>query len=225
MAAQYYPNVFETPDIDRAKAIILTNEGPGSDTETRWAVETPYLLHLIQSSAPVGPETIILDYGCGIGRMAKALIAATGCSVIGVDISPSMRALAKEYVGSQRFVIVSPEQLDVLIRAGTRVHLAIAIWVLQHCFAPANDIARIKAAMAVGGHLCVLNMPHRAVPAVTDATAESASRFLWAADGIDIAALLRENFVVRSEISPDIASIPSADGSGIFWMCVQHCER
>jgi SAM-dependent methyltransferase len=224
MAAQYFPAIFETPTIEQAKAIILTNEGPGADTDTRWSVETPYLLSLVLSAVAVGPDTVILDYGCGIGRMAKALIEATGCSVIGVDTSANMRVLATQYVASDRFVAISSGQFDILLRAGLRVHAALAIWVLQHCFAPATDIARIRGALTPGGRFCVLNMPRRAVPAVADAPADHARSFMWAADGIDVAALLRETFVVRNEMLPDMANLPGMSGAGTFWMCLERDE-
>ena len=141
--ARYNPEVFNVADMKQAKEIILTNEGPGANSETRWAFETPYLVELMLQTFSLRSDMVVLDYGCGIGRMAKALIEASGCSVIGVDISASMRRLAIDYVQSDRFLAVSPGQFDTLVRVGLRVHTAIAIWVLQHCFNPADDIARI----------------------------------------------------------------------------------
>jgi SAM-dependent methyltransferase len=132
MAARYFPEIFHAADALSARDIILTNEGPGADTETRWACETPYVLDLLRGQMPLAPDSLILDYGCGIGRMAKAMIDATGCSVIGLDVSPSMRALAVDYVASDRFVAVSPGQFDRLVQAGLLVDATIAIWVLQH---------------------------------------------------------------------------------------------
>jgi cyclopropane fatty-acyl-phospholipid synthase-like methyltransferase len=85
MTAEYFPAVFDVADMQRAKEIILTQEGPGADTETRWAEETPYVLELIREAFELQSEMVVLDYGCGIGRMARAMIEATGCSVIGVD--------------------------------------------------------------------------------------------------------------------------------------------
>ena len=68
---------------------------------------------------------------------------------------------------------VTPAQFDVLTGAGLRVHAALAVWVLQHCPTPADDIARISRSLVPGGGVFVLNMPKRAVPAVvTDAAAE-----------------------------------------------------
>jgi SAM-dependent methyltransferase len=212
---EYYPNVFAVPDMDAARRIILTDEGPGADTDSRWEAETPYVLELIRESIPVGPETVILDYGCGIGRMSKALIDATGCSVIGVDISADMRALAASYVDSGRFLAVSQRQFDVLVRAGLRVHVAISVWVLQHCLHPDNDILQIKDSVAPDGHVFVLNMPTRAVPALDGNT------FRWARDGLDVAALLRAAFDPVAEGTPDPARTPNMADTGAFWMALR----
>jgi SAM-dependent methyltransferase len=219
--ARYYPDVFDVADIARAKKIILTEEGPGADTETRWAVETPYVMELIGGAFALRPEMLVLDYGSGIGRIAKAMIAASGCSVIGVDISPSMRALALDYVGSERFVALSPAQFDRLVAAGLRVHAAIAVWVLQHCFAPTDDISRIAGSLDADGRAFVLNMPKRAVPAVIEG--EPAEKgFVWARDGIDVAALLRASFAVAAEGEPDRSRTPNMADAGAYWMSLRH---
>ncbi len=221
MAAHYFPKIFDVADMRKAKEIILTAEGPGADTDTRWALETPYLLELISGSIPLGPNTVVLDYGCGIGRMAKAMIDAFGCGVIGVDISPSMRKLAPEYVGSDRFVVVTPEQFDMLVGGGLQVHAAISVWVLQHCFAPADDIARIRRGLASDGRVFTLNMPKRAIPVVIDPATPDA-RFLWAADRIDLASLLRAEFQVDAEGIPDPSRTPRMAEAGAFWMHLRH---
>jgi SAM-dependent methyltransferase len=217
MVAQYFPKIFDVADMRKAKEIILTAEGPGADTETRWALETPYVLELISQSIPLAPNTIVLDYGCGIGRMAKAIIDAFGCGVIGVDISPSMRKLAPDYVGSDRFLAVTPGQFDMMVGAGLRVQAAISVWVLQHCFAPADDIARIRRGLASDGRLFTLNMPKRAIPAVVDAATPEA-RFVWAADKIDLAGLLRAEFHLDAEGVPDPSRTPNMAEAGTFWM-------
>jgi SAM-dependent methyltransferase len=132
---------------------------------------------------------LLLDYGCGIGRSAKELIARCGCHVIGVDISPSMRALAAVYVASDRFFACPPEMLDLLTARGIAFDAAISVWVLQHCFRPADDMARIGRALDGRGGLFVVNQRNRAVP-----TAERG----WVDDGADIDALLRTTFCWRA---------------------------
>ena len=212
-SAHYYPAIFETPDLEQAKAIILTEEGPDATTAARWERETPYVLELIRGRIPLRPDTLVLDYGCGIGRVAKVLIEATGCRVIGVDISASMRRQAIDYVGSDRFMVASPGQFDGLAAAGLRVQAAIAIWVLQHCMSPAEDIARIRTSLSPDGQVFVLNMPKRAVPAVT-----ADLQFTWVPDTVDVAGLLRGEFRPLAEGVPDPARTPNMADAGAYWM-------
>jgi SAM-dependent methyltransferase len=215
--ARYYPEIFDVADIAHAKATILTDEGPGADPEARWALETPYVLELLHPVLDLKSDMLVLDYGCGIGRMAKAMIDACGCCVIGLDTSPRMRALAADYIASDRFVAVSPHMFDVMVGAGLRVHAAIAVWVLQHCYAPAQDLARMRRALAADGRAFVLNMPKRAVPAVLEDTG-AGHRFAWAQDNVDVAALLRGAFEVSAEGTPDRSRTPNMADVGAYWM-------
>ncbi|HLN25115.1 MAG TPA: class I SAM-dependent methyltransferase [Patescibacteria group bacterium] len=217
VSAQYYPQIFDVSDIARAKEIILTDEGPGAETQTRWDVETPYLMELLQQTLNLSSHSVVLDYGCGIGRMAKAMIDACGCSVIGVDISPNMRALAGDYVGSDRFFAVSPGQFDMMVAAGLRVSAVISIWVLQHSFAPADDIERIRRSLASDGKGFILNMSKRAIPAVMS-TEESDAKFAWVSDATDVAELLISAFDIVSQGIPDASRTPNMADAGAYWM-------
>jgi SAM-dependent methyltransferase len=220
MALLYYPQVFSAKDVEHAKSIILTNEGPGAETQTRWAAETPHMLEVISHAIELRPDRVVLDYGCGIGRLSKAMIDASGCTVIGVDISPSMLTLARDYVGSDRFMAVSPEQFDLLVGAGLRTDAFISVWVLQHCFAPADDIARIRRGLRKGGEGFVFNKRKRAVPAVGQQASDE-NIFMWARDQIDIAALLRDTFVVIREGAADPESAPNMTDCSTFWMALR----
>jgi tRNA1(Val) A37 N6-methylase TrmN6 len=89
----YFPLVFDASNLDQAKKIILTPEG--STTEHRRETETPYLAELIKP----GSASLILDYGCGIGRISKAFIERHGSSIVGLDINKNMRTLAPDMSG------------------------------------------------------------------------------------------------------------------------------
>jgi SAM-dependent methyltransferase len=181
--ATYTPSVFDVRDVEEARRIVLTAEA-GTTTDERWARETPYLAERVLERFALDPRHVVLDFGCGLGRMAKALIDATSCFVIGVDLSTSMRQLAPGYVASPRFAVIAPPMLDLLIARGLRVELALSIWVLQHVARPAPDIRRIRDALRPGGGLFVANNVRRAVP--TDRG--------WAHDGLDIRAMLATEF-------------------------------
>ena len=153
MQLTYDPAVFNVDSISAAMQIILTPED--STTEARWKTETPYLADLIGQQFDISPHSLLLDYGCGIGRMAKEVIVRHGCRVIGVDISPSMQALATKYVASDRFFACPPAMLDGLTERGVIFDGALSIWVLQHCQYPAEDVAPYVARCGrTGGYSC-----------------------------------------------------------------------
>jgi SAM-dependent methyltransferase len=183
VVTRYRPEVFDVPDEAAARAIILTPSG-GTDTGARWELETPYLVRLAIDELQLRPGMRVVDYGCGIGRLARELIASTHCTVVGVDISASMRRLAVDHVRSAAFEVLDPEAFAARSAAGARADAAIACWVLQHCLEPSRDIASLFDAMRPGARLLVVNNRLRAVPGDTG----------WVNDGIDIAALLDARF-------------------------------
>ena len=202
----YLPQVFDVLNMQSAREVILTHEGAASADE-RWVTETPYVADLIEKALAITPETVLIDYGCGIGRLAKELISRHDCRVVGVDISINMRALAVDYVRSDRFLSCSPDLLDSMVQRGFAADAAISVWVLQHCFRPADDVARIHRALVPGGRLFIVNNYNRAVP-----TNEG-----WVNDGIDVRALLNERFSLAEEGVPlDEKMAPKLHGK-VFW--------
>ncbi len=200
----YSPDIFEVPTIAAARHIILTREQDQS-TDERWENETPFLARQVIDRLSPGKGDLVLDYGCGVGRVSRELIQQTGCSVLGVDISERMRALAIEYVGSPRFCSASPDMLDTLIAKGFRADHAIAVWVLQHCQHPVVDIARIASALIEEAGFMVVNSRARWIP--TDRG--------WARDAVDVEALLATRFAAGGdiELGPPAMSRRCADGS------------
>jgi SAM-dependent methyltransferase len=187
--ATYNPSFYEVDSISAAMSIIVTAED--STTEARWRTETPYLADLISRHLELSPNSLVLDYGCGIGRIAKELIARRRCRVIGVDTSRSMTGLAPMYVASDRFFACPSAMLDGLIERGITFDVAITIWVLQHCLNPKDDIARIKRSLRSQGKLFVINSSNvRAVPTVEQG---------YAHDGIDVRSELGREFILRAE--------------------------
>jgi cyclopropane fatty-acyl-phospholipid synthase-like methyltransferase len=181
--AKYKPDIFVVPNVDKAKEIILTFDGTRTPEE-RWQQETPILAELISRHLEIARGQLVLDYGCGIGRLAKALIERNGCGVVGVDISVSMLQLAPGYVGSAVFAGIPPAMLEVLTARGLRFDSAYAVWVIQHCLVPREDLQRIADALKPDGRFEIINTKHRCVP--TDKG--------WANDNVDIIAILHELF-------------------------------
>lgn len=202
----YNPEIFDVSNIEAARQIILTGEG--STPDARWQSETPALAETIQNALQITPDTVLIDYGCGIGRVAKELIQRYGCRVIGVDISNNMRILALNYVQSDRFLACSPDMLDMMVARNFVADAAISIWVLQHCLKPAEDIERIHRALVPGAGLFILNNIYRAVP-----TKEK----YWVNDGQDIKSLLSDRFSMVMEGKPPQDQTPPDLRDIIFW--------
>jgi SAM-dependent methyltransferase len=161
--AVFQPDFFEVPSLAIAKVRTVTPEF-GMSSEERWAKETPYLVDDIGRYLPITPESWLVDYGCGTGRVSKGLIEKYGCRVAGIDASRAMRLFAPEYVLSERFVTWSPEVLDQMIARGFRADFCICLWVLQHAFDPVDLIQRIARVLKPGGQLYSLNGKWRCVP-------------------------------------------------------------
>lgn len=184
----YRPDIFHVANLHQAKSIILTPED-GLSTDARWETETGHLAESIGSALQLNEQSVVLDYGCGIGRVSKELIARYGCTVIGVDISYSMRQLALTYVLDERFSVTSHWVLNQMLAKGLKFDCCIAIWVLQHCPQVADDIALIKSALKENGLFYVLNNKESAIP----------SNKGWINDGIDIKGLLEDSFSLRQQ--------------------------
>jgi cyclopropane fatty-acyl-phospholipid synthase-like methyltransferase len=192
----YSPAIFEAPDLAAAREIILTSEG-GATTEDRWARETPYLAALLGDALDLKPGQMVVDYGCGVGRLSKALIERYDCLVLGVDSSAAMRRLATDYVGAPAFSIISRRTFDALSRKGFKADAAVCVWVLQHCLKPAEDIALIRRALDDRAGLAVVNTLARAVPALERR---------WVDDGADVRAILGAQFTpaLTERLDPEV---------------------
>lgn len=175
----YNPDVFAVADLEAARRIILTPTD--LPTDERWRRETPYLAGLIHRELALAPESLLVDYGCGVGRMSGALVRAAGCRVLGVDISPQMRALAAAQEPDPRFAAVSRGLLESLVRHGLQADAAIAVWVLQHIPQVEHDAALLRAALKPAAPLLVVNNTRRAIPG---------KEAPWVDDGKDVEAIL-----------------------------------
>lgn len=199
----YRPKVFEVDDLESAMGIILTPER-GTTTSERWEYETPYLVDEIGRALELDASSCVVDYGCGVGRIAKGLIERYNCFVVGVDISTSMRQLAPGYVQSDRFAVCAPAMLDRMVAQGFRATHAFACWVIQHCLTPDADLARIDAALAGDGKLFVLNSKVRCVP--TDRG--------WMSDGVSVEELLTARFdKIATGDLPEVVTTPEIANS------------
>jgi len=186
-ALHYAPEVFDVHNEDEAKKIILTSGA--EDTNERWKKETPYVAQDIGKFIEPKEHTLILDYGCGLGRIAKELISNYNCYVLGVDISTSMRQLSPGYVNHPNFSVCSKESFIIMLQRGFKVDAAYSLWVLQHCPNVQQDIQLIYNALNFKGQFYLLNCKHRALPTNKG----------WTDDGEDILTTISEYFELHKE--------------------------
>lgn len=156
----YDPSIFDQASIESAKEIVLTPEN-GISTQTRWDSETPWLLNLINKH--LKPSGLIVDYGCGVGRLAGPLVNH-GYPVIGIDTSSAMRQHATNLIANERFVAMTPTMLDQLVGIGVKADCVLAVWILQHCFDLDAEVERIYKTLNKGGIVGIADMRHRAIP-------------------------------------------------------------
>src|SRR5262249_10307919 len=109
------------------------------------------------------------------------------------------------YVNSELFIACSPQALDAMVACGFRATHACACWVLQHCIAPEEDLARIESSLAPAGSLYILNLNSRAVPTQAG----------WASDGISVEDLLRRRFdvVTKGRLPPSVTTAQISEGT------------
>jgi SAM-dependent methyltransferase len=191
--------------VDEAVDIIV---GPieGMTSQQRWNDETLALMRLMEKY--VLPGSMVLDYGCGIGRLAKPLIESLRCTVVGVDISQAMRALAVSFVGNPMFCALDPRMFDRCL-GNCSFDAAIAVWALQHCIDLNDVIGRLNASLARDGKLIVVNAKHRCVPVENGG---------WDDDGHDVDRMIIESgfsVIDRGRLDESIA--PGWMQTDIFW--------
>lgn len=127
------------------------------------AAATAELAAVIDGWAPL-PGARVLDFGCGIGRVAEAM-AERGAHVTGIDISPAMIAEAERRAGGRERIDYRSGDVDALAGlAGGGFDLVLAADSLPYLVA-AGTAARFVAAAArllrPGGRLIVFNWSYR----------------------------------------------------------------
>lgn len=155
----YAPHFFNRSTVDEAKGVILSPYG-GLGVKERWEVETPWLAERLKFPA----DGVVVDYGCGIGRVAKAIRRP----VLGVDISIQMLHFAVDHVCRQDFIPASPVAFRLLVGSGFRASGAMAIWSLQHVADVVGTVCDIMRGLRSGSPFWLLDLCERHVPVIAD---------------------------------------------------------
>jgi ubiquinone/menaquinone biosynthesis C-methylase UbiE len=155
----------------------------------------------------------VVDYGCGIGRLAKPLIKKMGCNVVGLDISANMRALATSMVNDPKFAAMDTTIFDLI--NGYTYDAAIAVWTLQHCLDLEDVLERLQRIVGRRGKLIVVNNVTRCLPVENGE---------WADDSLDVhAEILKSGFglIERGQLDETVA--PGWMQQGTFWAVYERC--
>ena len=156
---RYVKETFDPVNIDHAKHIVLTSDPADPD---KFEKETSAFINILASEGIITDTSLVLDFGCGMGRISKELINRFGCNVIGVDISEKMKIFAMLYISNPKKFstsdIVEPNSFDICISA----------FVLQHTEHPRDEILKIVNGLKNNGMLVLLNENVRYVPADVD---------------------------------------------------------
>lgn len=153
--SQHIPR-FKAGNLNEGKHSVV-GDCNGHACEERMNVETPAFARAILRHVEADTYTI-LDYGCGIGRLAKEVLKQSPkVTILGLDASRDELVLAKEYVGDSRFIPTLPEDL------AQKVDLIYCVYVLQHV--PAIElrhaIERMHYFLKPGGKLIYCSSDYR----------------------------------------------------------------
>lgn len=176
----YLKEAFDVITLNQAKQVVLTNS-----TDESFVNETNYFIEKIQDNVYIDNNTVILDFGCGMGRISKELVERFDCNVFGIDISESMLTFAKFYVSNfEKFKALNSydktESIDI----------AISVLVLQHTENPVREINNIFNVLKPNGTFIVVNEKHRLVPVGVDKN----QFVIWEDDKIDVISYIDSKF-------------------------------
>ena len=161
MIVKYNFNFFNPTCMDDAKKIILTD----NDVPDQWETETKWTMKFFHEINLFNQDSTVLDWGCGIGRLAKPIIEEFNCKVVGVDFQPNMLKYAMEYVNHPNFTAIDNKEFSQL--PDDYFTEGIAIWALQHSVDTKAIIKNIRRKLKFNGKFCVFDADKKSWP-VTD---------------------------------------------------------
>lgn len=180
----YFKQVFDAENLEQAKNIVITPD----NNPNKFEEETQWLINFLDTHFKITSDLKILDFGCGMGRISKALIDKFKCSIKGIDISENMLKLAKEYVNNDLFCCdYSYNKCDI--------DLVISSFVLQHSENPEESINNIYSVMKTGAIFVLINEEQRFVPVgVTESNYVE-----WKNDHINVVDIMKKYFILKDK--------------------------
>jgi ubiquinone/menaquinone biosynthesis C-methylase UbiE/DNA-binding transcriptional ArsR family regulator len=149
---------------ERAREALATfRDNPAAWDEMR-ALDLPArtIEEALLARLPRGSLGRVLDIGCGTGRM-MALLAPRAESVLGVDLSRRMLALARTRIAEQGLANCAVRQADMasLPLPDASFDLVLLCMVLHYADDPATVLAEAARLVSPGGTVAVIDLaPH-----------------------------------------------------------------
>jgi 2-polyprenyl-3-methyl-5-hydroxy-6-metoxy-1,4-benzoquinol methylase len=174
------------PDsLEHAKRIVLT---PDPDNLDYFKDETAYTIKLIEDLNILTDQSIVVDYGCGMGRLSQPIIDKFGCTVVGIEQTDTMLKFANQYVNNTKFTATKENR-------NYAADLLLSIFVLQHSADPESNIDYFYETLKPNGLVVLVNEHTRYVPVALDQN----NYVVWQDDKIDILALMANRFRLVSK--------------------------
>ena len=191
----YVMEAFYPRDIGHAKEICLSPE-PG--VSYKFDMETETTIRMLLDNDYVFNDSIVGDFGCGVGRISKGLISNLGCDVYGFDFSKPMLNTAIEYVSSRKFIpIHTPISEQKQLEFVNKFDLITSIYVIQHSPTPHEDIDFIYNLLKTDGKFISVNERKRFIPIGVDE--DNPGLIYWEDDGIDVDEIISKKFKLVNE--------------------------
>jgi|TARA_R110002126_G_scaffold3263_2_gene18660 SAM-dependent methyltransferase len=192
MAAQYDDARFRKESVPELAQIILTG-----NTQARWEKETPIFAKKIVEHMQIVATSTVLDFGVGIGRLAKEILKLTNCTVIGVDISKDMLRESINYVSHPNYIPMSINAFKKMrMENKLQIDCAYGVWVLQHCMNYHELHQLIRDALPDKGTFFVANTTQRWLPIEGPEP--------WGNDGLNIRDALLEDFKLGHDLTTEL---------------------
>lgn len=188
----YIKEAFYPQTLQQAKDICIT---PNNNNPNKFEKETLSTIQVIENEGLACYNSEVADFGCGMGRISKAVIDRFGSFVTGFDISETMLNFAVDYILSKKYTPVLYSKDISVDDYKEKYDLVIILFVLQHSEHPLEDISFINTILKPEGKVLLINEKQRFVPTFID----NEGFIDWIDDGIIIEKELSKFFSKESE--------------------------
>jgi ubiquinone/menaquinone biosynthesis C-methylase UbiE len=142
--------------VDSADVKAFFERVSGSWDEMRSSFYNAGVIDALADRSKIGPMTTVVDVGAGTGFVSAGL-AGRAATIVGVDNSPAMLAVARgnlAALGADNVALVEGE-LDSLPLADHSVDVSVANMVLHHAPSPAVMLAEMARVVRPGGRVAI----------------------------------------------------------------------